>query len=229
MSTTQDPGRRATITNALGVGVATGAYGISFGAVSVASGLDVLQTQALSLLMFTGGSQFALIGVLAAGGGTPSAVVTAVLLGMRNAFYSLRMASLLQPHGIRRFAAAHLTIDESTAMALAREGTPYARLAFWSTGAAIFGLWNLGTLLGAAGAAALGDPARFGLDAAIPAGFLALIWPRLRDRRMLGVALAAAAVALVLTPVLRPGVPVLVAGSVAVAAGVLQLRSERLG
>lgn len=229
MSTTQDPGRRATLVNALGVGVATGAYGISFGAVAVASGLDVLQTQALSLLMFTGGSQFALIGVLAAGGGTPSAVMTAVLLGVRNAFYSLRMAALLRPRGVRRFAAAHLTIDESTAMALAREETPYARLAFWSTGLAIFVLWNLGTLLGAVGAAALGDPAQFGLDAAIPAGFLALIWPRLRDRRMLVVALAAAAVALLLTPVLRPGVPVLVAGSVAVAAGVLQLRRERLG
>lgn len=229
MSTTQDPGRRATIANALGVGVATGAYGISFGAVAVASGLDVAQTQVLSLLMFTGGSQFALVGVLAAGGGTPSAVVTAVLLGVRNAFYSLRMSPLVRPRGLRRFAAAHLTIDESAAMALAREGTPYARLSFWATGLSIFVLWNIGTVLGAVGATALGNPAQFGLDAAIPAGFLALIWPRLRDRRMLEVALAAGAVALVLTPLLRPGVPVLVAGSVAVAAGVLQLRRERLG
>lgn len=228
MSTTQDPGRRATLVNALGVGVATGAYGISFGAIAVVGGLTVLQAQVLSVLMFTGGSQFALVGVLSGGGGAVSAVATAVMLGARNAFYGLRLAPVLRVHGPARLAAAHLTIDESTAMAVAQDERAYdgraARLGFWATGLAVFVCWNLATLIGSVSAAALGDPRTFGLDAAIPAGFLALIWPRLRDRRAVSVAVGAGIVALVLTPVLRPGVPVLLASVVAVVAGLLEVR-----
>lgn len=122
--------RKGVITSALGIGVATGVYGISFGAVAVAGGLDVLQTQALSLLMFTGGSQFAFVGVLAAGGGYTSAAATAVLLGVRNAFYALRMSSILRVTGVRRVTGAQLTIDESTAMALAQTEESRSRLAF---------------------------------------------------------------------------------------------------
>lgn len=220
--------RRGITANALGVGIAVAAYGVSFGAISVTGGLTVLQTCILSALMFTGGSQFALIGVLIAGGGAVSAVATSVLLGVRNAFYGLSMAPVLRVHGAQRFVAAQLTIDESTAMAVSRstehDHGRASRFAFWATGLSVFVFWNLATLLGALGAHALGDPKRLGLDAAIPAGFIALVWPRLRDARAWTIGLAAAAMALVLTPVLQPGVPVLCTATVAVVAGVLEVR-----
>jgi len=223
----QPPHRRRITSNAVGIGLATGAYGLSFGAISVASGLTALQTQSLSLLMFTGGSQFALVGVLGAGGGAVAAVLTAWLLGARNSMYALSMAPTLQVTGLRRLAAAELTIDESTAMALAHpEPAVAARHAFWSTGLSVYVLWNIGTLLGALGAAAIGDPATLGLDAAIPAAFIALLWPRLVDRTMWAVAAAGAAVALVLTPVLRPGLPVLAAGLVALVASAVMGRQS---
>ncbi|MBI1378771.1 MAG: branched-chain amino acid ABC transporter permease [Frankiales bacterium] len=218
------------LVNALSVGLATGVYGVSFGAVSVTGGLTVLQTQVLSVLMFTGGSQFALVGVLAAGGGAASAVATSVLLGLRNSFYGLTMAPILRVRGARRLVAAQLTIDESTAMAVGRtlehDDGRASRLAFWATGLSVYVVWNLATLAGSLGASALGDPKVYGLDAAIPAGFIALVWPRLRDARSWTIGLSAAAVALVLTPFLRPGVPVLLTSVVAVVAGVLAVRRK---
>ena len=222
--------RRGIVANAVGVGLAVGAYGVSFGAISVTGGLSVVQTQVLSALMFTGGSQFALVGVLIAGGGTVSAVATSVLLGLRNTFYGLTMAPVLRVHGWRRLLAAHVTIDETTAMAVARsvehDDGRASRFAFWATGLSVFAFWNVATLTGSLGASALGDPTVWGLDAAIPAGFVALVWPRLRDRRSWSVAAAAGAVALALTPVLRPGVPVLLTAVVAVVAGVGAVRSR---
>lgn len=213
---------RSIRANAVGIGLATGAYAISFGAISVASGLSVWQTQVLSLGMFTGASQFAMVGILGAGGGALAAVLTAWLLGARNGLYGLSMAPILQPRSWRRLLAAQWTIDESTAMGLTHQDSPAAsRLGFWSTGASIYLLWNLGTLLGALGASSLDDPARFGLDAAIPAGFIALLWPRLRDRTAWLVAAGAAVVALALTPIARPGIPVLASALVAVLAGLV--------
>ena len=210
--------------------MATGAYGLSFGAISVASGLSPLQTQALSLLMFTGASQFALVGVLGAGGGIIAAVLTAWLLGARNSLYALSLAPLLRGRPWRTPVAAHLTIDESTAMALAHPDPPAAsRHAFWSTGLAIYVLWNLGTLAGALGASVLHDPRTLGLDAAIPAGFIALLWPRLVDRTAWAIALVSAAVAIVLTPLLRPGLPVLACAFVALAAAALVGTNQRRG
>lgn len=202
--------------------MATGAYALSFGAISVASGLTPWQTQALSLFMFTGASQFALVGVLGSGGGVIAAILTAWLIGSRNGLYALSMAPILRVRGLRKFSAAHLTIDESTAMALAHPDPPAAsRRAFWMTGLAIYVLWNIGTLIGALGAAALNDPAVLGLDAAIPAGFVALLWPRLKGRAAWTLAAVSAAVALILTPFLRPGVPVLAAAVVALIAAML--------
>jgi predicted branched-subunit amino acid permease len=217
--------QRRITSNAVGIGVATGAYGLSFGAIAVASGLSVGQTQVLSLAMFTGASQFALVGVLGAGGGAVAAILTAWLLGARNGLYALSLAPLLRVRGLRRLAAAQLTIDESTAMALAHpEPAAAARHAFWTTGLSVYVLWNLGTIIGAAGASAIDDPATLGLDAAIPAGFIALLWPRLVGRTMWAVATAGAVVALMLTPVLRPGLPVLAAGLVALVASWLMGR-----
>lgn len=220
--------RSGIIRDSIGIGVATGAYGISFGAIAVAAGLDVWQAQVLSGFMFTGASQFALVGVLGAGGGALVAVATAALLGLRNTFYGLHMAPILRTRGARRLAAAQLTIDESTGMAVRYEDNDDdARLAFWSTGIAVFVLWNLGTLLGALGAGLLGEPETWGLDAAIPAAFLALLWPRLTTARIRFVALIAVVIAVVLSPFLAAGLPVLLAGAGAVAVGVaLQGRSQ---
>lgn len=204
---------------ALGVSVATGLYGVSFGALSVAAGLSVVQTIVLSLIMFSGGSQFAFVGVVAAGGGGPAAVATGALVGVRNALYGARMAPLLGVRGPRRLLAAQLTIDESTAVATAQSEQRAVREGFWWTGVGIYVLWNSFVTLGAFAGNALGDPRTWGLDAAAAAAFLALVWARLADPVARWVGLGAAVVALALTPVLPAGLPVLAAAAVAVVVG----------
>lgn len=216
--------RRAIVRDSLGVGLATGTYGVSFGAVAVTSGLDVLQACALSLLMFTGASQFAMVGVIASGGAPLAGAASALLLGTRNTLYGLRLAPLLGYRGWRRAGAAHLLIDESTAMAVTRSTRAAARTGFWTTGGSIFVLWNLATLLGAVAGSALGDPADYGLDAAVGAAFLALLWPRLDRPLHRLVAVLAAGVALGVVPFTTAGVPVLVAAGVALLVGVLTTR-----
>lgn len=200
------------IRDSLGVGVAVGAYGFAFGAASVSAGLSVLQTCLLSLLAFTGGSQFAVVGVVAGGGTLAAALSSGLLLGSRNTLYAMRMAPLLRVRGARRLLAALGTIDESTAMAIGQRGEANARTAFWWTFGGVFSMWNLATLAGAVGAKALGDPAKFGLDAVVPAAFLALLAPRLREGRVeKRVAIGGAVIAFALIPVAPPGVPVLAA------------------
>ena len=223
-SRARDQTRRGVIRNALGIGVASGAYALSFGAISVTAGLSLPQTCALSLLMFTGASQFAFVGVVGAGGSAWAGAATAVLLGTRNALYGLRLSSLLNVRGLRRVAASHLVIDETTAMAIARDDPAASRFAFWITGLILFTLWNLGTLIGALATQVLPDPKALGLDAAPPAAFLALIAPRLRGREPIAIALGAAIVALAFLPFVPPGVPLLV---VALLVGVIGLRPAR--
>jgi predicted branched-subunit amino acid permease len=217
--------QRAVVRNSLGVGLAVGAYGFAFGAASVAAGLSVLQTCLLSLLAFTGGTQFAVVGVVAGGGTVAAALGSGLLLGARNTLYAMRLAPLLNVRGVRRLVAALGTIDESTAMAVGQPEPALARTAFWTTFAGVWTFWNLSTLLGAAGASVLGDPRTLGLDAVVPAAFLALVAPRLRqgaaERR---VALGGALLALVLIPLTPPGVPVLVAAAAVLLGG--RLRQE---
>jgi predicted branched-subunit amino acid permease len=212
--------RRAIIRDALGIGVATGAYALSFGAISVTAGLSIAQTCALSLLMFTGASQFAYVGVIGAGGSAWAGAATAALLGTRNALYGIRLSSLLGVRGPRRLLASQFVIDETTAMAIARETAPESRLAFWATGLALFSLWNLGTLIGALATHALPDPKVLGFDAAPPAAFLALLAPRLRAREPLAIAFAAALIALVALPFVPAGVPLLIVAILVVLYGV---------
>jgi predicted branched-subunit amino acid permease len=171
--------------------------------------------------MFTGASQFAFVGVLSGGGTIPSATATALLLGLRNTLYGLRLASALGFRGPRRIAAAHLVIDESTAMAIGRPDAASARTGFLVTGGGIFIGWNLFTLLGAVGATMIGDPRDFGLDAVVAAAFLALVWPRLDSTVHRVTAVGAVAVALGLVPFTAPGVPVLAAAGVAIALAVV--------
>lgn len=213
----------------LAVALATSAYGISFGALSVASGLDIWQTCVLSLLMFTGGSQFAFVGVIAAGGvaAAPAAIASSALLGVRNAAYAMRMAPVVAGGFWRKVSATQFTIDESVAVALAQEEPRARQAGFWVTGVAIWVGWNLSTLLGALLGDVLGDPRAYGLDAAAAAAFLALLWPRLRGRQPLAVASGAAIVAALLTPWLLPGIPVIAAAGVAIVVGLFDPRPAK--
>lgn len=206
--------RAAVIRQSASVAVATALYGVSFGALSVATGLSVLQTCLLSLLLFSGGSQFALIGIIGGGGTAGAAVVAASLLGLRNALYGLQVGLALKPRGWRRPAMAHLTIDESTAVSLSQSSQETRRLGFWATGIGVFVGWNLMTLGGALAGNALGDPKRYGLDAAASAAFIALLWPRLRGREPVAIAVVAALATTALIPVIPPGLPVLLAALV---------------
>ncbi len=238
----QPEDRRKVVRDSAGVGVAVGVYGIAFGAASVAAGFTPAQTSVSSLLTFTGGSQFAIAGVLAGGGSALAALGSGYLLGSRNTLYALRLSNLLQVRGWRRLLAAQFTIDESTAMALSQRQPALSRVAFWWTASSIYLLWNLSTLAGAIGASALGDPRQFGLDAAVPAAFLALLIPQLKVRetdqfnsspapnstviggrrrltqlwwpvgQSIPIAVVAALIAAVLIPITPPGVPVLSAG-----------------
>jgi predicted branched-subunit amino acid permease len=216
--------RRAVIRDALGIGIATGAYALSFGAISTAAGLSLLQTCALSVLMFTGASQFALVGVVGAGGSVWAGAATAALLGSRNVLYGVRLSSLLDRTGWKRFAAAQFVIDETTAMAIARDSVAESRFAFWATALAVFSLWNLGTLIGALATHALPDPKVLGFDAAPPAAFLALLAPRLRAREPMAIALAAGVVALVCLPFVPSGVPLLIVAVLVAIFGVARSR-----
>ena len=215
--------QRSYAKDALGIGVATGIYGVSFGVLAVGAGLTVAQTCAMSLLVFTGGSQFAFIGVVAAGGGVATAVGNGLLLGARNTAYGLVVAPLLRGRRPVRALAAHLVIDESTAMARGQADDDEARGAFWVTGWSVFVLWNLGTAAGALAGEGLGDPEALGLDAMFPAAFLALLAPQLRQAGAVPAALAGTSIALVLLPVAPAGVPVLVA-ALGVVAGLIGRR-----
>jgi predicted branched-subunit amino acid permease len=210
---------RVAIRQAVSVSIATGLYGISFGALAVAAGLSVWQAQILSMVMFTGGSQFALVGVLGAGGLGSAAVASAALLGGRNLLYAVQLGPLLGLSGWRRLLGAQLTIDESTAVALAQPSPRARRVGFWWTGAGVWICWNALTLLGALAGDAMGDPRAWGLDAAAAAAFLGLLWPRLAPRQAQATAVLAVATALATTPWLTPGVPVLLAALAALAVG----------
>jgi len=199
----------------LSIALATGLYGISFGALAVASGFTVLQTALLSLLMFTGGSQFAFIGVVGAGGTGAAAFGASSLLGVRNAVYGAQINRLLRPRRWWRPLAAQLTIDESAATAASQQDPAEQRRGFWVAGLGVYLLWNLFTLVGALLGDAMGDPRRWGLDGAAVAAFLGLLWPRLRSREPVAIAVACALVTVLALPWLPPGVPILLAAAVA--------------
>lgn len=226
MRVTSSPTRRGIVRDALGIGIASGAYALSFGAIAATAGLSVVQTVALSVLMFTGASQFALVGVIGAGGSIWAGAATAMLLGTRNAFYGVRLSTLLGVRGLRRVATAHFVIDETTAMAIARDTVPESSFAFWATGIAVFALWNLGTLIGALATHALPNPKVLGFDAAPPAAFLALLAPRLRAREPMAVAILAAVVALLFLPFVPAGIPLLIVAALVVLLGLFQGESH---
>lgn len=208
------------------VALAVSLYGMSFGALAMVSGFSLWQTMVLSLVMFSGASQFAVIGIVATGGVSAglTAVLSAGLLGVRNGLYALRMSALLQPRGWTRLAAAQLTVDESTAVATAQPSREAARAGFWTTAVALFLGWNLSTLVGALLGDVIGDVRSYGLDAAAAAAFLGLVWPWLRVGEPVVVAIGAAVVSIVLLPLVPAGVPVLIVAVLAIAFGVYRHR-----
>jgi len=194
---------------ALSVAFTVGLYGAAFGAAGVTAGFSILQTCLLSLLLFSGASQFAVVGIMGAGGAAISAIATATLLGFRNALYGLQMAPILKVSGIKRVLAAQITIDESTAVATLQENDADRRRGFYITGVGVYIFWNLFTFLGALGASAIGDPSVWGLDAAVPAAFCGLVWPRLKNKTHFIVSAVAITWALALTPISPAGIPII--------------------
>lgn len=197
------------------VALATGLYGISFGALGVAAGLDVWQTIALSALMFTGGSQFAFVGVLAGGGAGPAATGAASLLGVRNAVYGIQVNAMLRPGPALKPLAAHVTIDESAATSMAQPDPHGRRIGFWTAGVGVWVLWVGFTVLGAVAGDLMGDPRAWGLDGAAAAAMLGLLWPRLATGDAWALAAVTALVTTITLPVLPSGIPILLAGAVA--------------
>ena len=210
-----------TFRDSLSVSFTVGAYGVAFGAAAVANGFSVLQSCLLSLLTFSGASQFAVISVIGAGGSAISGIATASLLGFRNGLYGVLMAPILKVRGFKRLVAAHITIDESTGVSLSQEarGPEAMREGFWLTGFGVFIFWNLFTLAGALGARAMGDPSAWGLDAAVPAAFLGLVWPRLKSSTDKTLAIIAAIFAIATTPFLPAGLPIIGTAVIAVIVG----------
>lgn len=212
------PERRGIVRAAIGIGVYAAAFGMTFGAVAVSSGLTLAETMLLCLVMFTGASQFAFVGVIAAGGSPWAAIPPALLLGVRNAFYGVPVTGVVRPRGLARLWTAHFVIDETTAMTVAQPTSRAGRYAFWSTGLTLFVLWSLGGLAGGLLGRAI-NPSDFGLDAAAPAIFLALLYPQLKRPGAAKIAILGALVALVLVPIAPAGVPVIAAGAVAILSG----------
>jgi len=212
----------------LSIALATGLYAVSFGALAVAAGLSVWQTMALSFLMFTGGSQFAFVGVVGGGGSGLAALSAAALLGLRNGVYAVEVNRMLRPSGWRRWLSAHLTIDESLATAAAQSERCEQRRGFWVAGLGIFILWNVFTAVGAILGDRVGDPRQWGLDGAAVAAFMGLLWPRLRGRDPLALALVCALATALGSPWLPPGVPIMVAAAVAALWG-LRMRPFTVG
>jgi len=162
-------GRAAITRAAAGIGLYAGAFGITFGALTARSGLSATQAVVLSAVMYTGSSQFALVGVLAAGGSHLAGLSAALLLGLRNAFYGVPVTRILRPRGWRRLWTAHFVVDESTAMAVAQPAPRAGRYAFWATGITLYVLWTLGTLAGTLIGSGI-DTSALGLDAAASLG-----------------------------------------------------------
>ena len=203
------------------VSFTVGLYGIAFGAAGIAAGFSILQTCLLSLLTFSGASQFAVVGVIGSGGSAVSGIATASLLGIRNGLYGLRMAPILKVRNLKRIIAAQITIDESTGVAIGQEdrGEAAMKLGFWLTGFGVYFFWNLFTVVGAVSAQAMGNPSAFGLDAAVPAAFLGLVWPRLHGNFERGLAIGAVLLALLLTPFVAAGIPIIATTLIAVIFG----------
>ncbi|GAA4599687.1 4-azaleucine resistance transporter AzlC [Actinoplanes octamycinicus] len=189
---------------------ATLAVGASFGAITVAYGLPGWLAPLMSIVVFAGGAQFLAVGLFAAGNPV-AAVLAGLLLNARHLPFGLAVADTLGTRWRDRLIGAHLMTDEVVAFTLAEQTPAARRKVYWLVAISLVISWNLGVVLGVLLGGATGDPDSFGLDAAFPAGLIALILPSLGDRDTRLVALTGAALAVLLTPVLPAGLPVLAA------------------
>ena len=197
--------------NSLVLGAAVGLIAIPFGVLASTAGLSLAKAMFMSLFVFTGASQFAAVGVISSGGSPLSAVASALLLAARNSLYGMRLSELMRPVGWKRIPGAQLVIDESTALALAQEDDERSLEALWWTGATVFVFWNIGTVLGVQLGDVVGDPETYGLDAAFPASFVALLGPLVREMPARVAALAGSVIAMVAVPFTPAGLPILLA------------------
>lgn len=193
--------------------------GLAFGLAAAEAGLALWQTSAFSLFVFAGSSQFAAVDIIGDGGSAFTGIAAGVLLNVRSLAFGVVMASALAGSWWKRAVWSQVMVDEAAAVGATESELAWRRYGYLSTGAAIFVSWNLATLLGAAALSSGGDVLHeWGIDAAFPAIFLALLWPRLTEAAQRGSALAGALVALLLVPIAPPGVPIVVA-AVGIVAG----------
>jgi predicted branched-subunit amino acid permease len=210
------------VRQAIAMAVAVGAVGIAFGALAADGGLSLAKALALSGLVYGGSAQLAALGVAVEGGSGGASVAAGLLLSARNVAFGVALAALLPRRLGRRLAASQLVIDQSAAAALAQPRRDRAWRAFWLTGVWVLALWLAGTAAGWALTGAI-DIETYGIDAAIPALFLALLAPRMRNPAEAATALAGGAIALALVPFTAPGIPIL-AASAGVVAGLVVAR-----
>ncbi|MGH9288260.1 MAG: AzlC family ABC transporter permease [Acidimicrobiales bacterium] len=199
-------------------------FGLAFGIASADAGLAAWQSSAFSLLVFAGSAQFAAVQVIGDGGSALAAIAAGLLLNLRSLAFGMVMTSALTGPWWKRAAWSQLMIDESTAIGSAQPERRWRRYGYLCSGLAIFATWNLTTFIGATALSSSGElVTTWGIDAAIPAAFLALLWPRLADAGQRRSSLAGGLIALVLVPFTPPGVPILAAAFGALA-GHRQLR-----
>lgn len=202
------PGARRFVAAALTMGVAFVVFGVSFGVLAVAAGASVAQTTAMSLLVFTGASQMSAVSVIAAGGSFGSALGGSVLLAGRNAVYGLALAPVIRGRLATRLVGSQFVIDETTAIATAEDDPAMRETAFWVAAPILYATWCLGSFIGALVGTSI-DPDTFGLDAAFPVMFTAMIVPHLRTREGRRAAMFGGAVSVLLAPFMPIGLPIL--------------------
>lgn len=210
-------GFRYGIRVALPIGLAVWAFGVSFGVLARAEGMGIIAPLIMSLTTFSGASQFAVVSVLADGGGTGAAITAAILLVARYLPIGVSVAPAITGRLPQRFVRSQFVVDESWAVANRGDGT-FEPGTLFGAGVTIYVSWFLGTLLGVLGGDFLGEPEDFGLDAAFAALFLALLWTTLKSRRAVVAAAVGAAIAFVLVPIAEPGLPIIAASIGALAA-----------
>jgi 4-azaleucine resistance transporter AzlC len=202
---------RGTLRDIVLVCLADGVVGASFGAITTSGGLPAWIPVTMSLLVFAGGAQFATVGVLLAGGSAAAAILAGLVLNARMLPYGFAASDVLDGPWWARPIGAHVLTDETVAFVLRQPDRNRRRAAFFVCGPLLFVTWNLAVVAGAAAGRLIGNTSTIGLDAVFPAVMLALVLPALADRGLRDAAVAGAALAVAVTPVLPSGLPVLVA------------------
>ncbi len=200
----------------LPIAIAVAAFGASFGILARDAGMGVAAPIVMSFTTFAGSAQFAVASVLEDGGALAAAIAAAVLLNLRYLAFGVSVAPSLRGSSARRLAESQLVVDESWAIAQRDGGIDRDRLI--GAGLVLMLCWCAGTVVGVLAGSTLGDPEDYGLDAMFPALFLALMVGQLTSRRTRAAALAGGLIALALTPVAPPGLPIVAAAAGAVLA-----------